>query len=800
MKSSRLTISSSLFALALAPALLHAINASEGKALSRMPMPQNGDYTLTFDSPISRAIPANLDGDGLTDWIVKYRQVLDGVDTLKMEARDHAGKFLWKFDTLLAKPRNSETKDTPALPWDLDGDGRDEVITMRYDLTPDPNIKGTIVTLDGKTGEVIDTTPVPWAGGSGNSLFTQGTTRTHFTIAYLDGYDRPPSFCAYLAPYVDGVCWAFDFVNGKIKRRWSYQHCSPLGTGSHGLAAFDINGDGRDEILMGGTVLDADGCKIFSWTDYKGYGHTDRISAGDIDPTRPGVELVFAFELGRGVAMTSAEGKIQWHDATYYHDHTSWVANVSDEYPGDEIFTAPKLLTDAEERAAARYYNAQGDRIALDYPYEFNRPLEWTGDEIYESWHSVVERMNAATGKSYQRIGAAGSPYWACDLGGGDDHGAEEIILVDGRTLHVLFNQQARPHPSRRDNLNYRRMAVSSFGSGSPNTDYKTVWNPPLARKYGPTAYATIAGQRDIGVRRQSQATNGERLFQGSRFVLFRGAAYTFHGDSSWDSNGDKIDSYHWNFGDGTVADDANPTKHFDKNGSFTVTLTIKAGGEVAREEIGMQVQDVVVDYVSHIPHHLVVRGFADGTKLYTDRDAVAEKVPAALRGMTLIQTNAQYEADRSSRLSAWISTKIPTESITFRASEDCFVYVAMDESFKEVEAKDSALQPGAVADLKPHAAGDTTSIKLWPEWLDEHEGWERTDLQVENSLNGRAHQLYRRAYWKGDVVRLGPNRYKFPEEGDAGRNMYFVLISNRANLAEFYQQIYRSQLHGRIR
>lgn len=743
-----------------------------------LPMPENGVYRIKFSEPIVSVVPCNLDGDTLTDWVAKSDST-QKQDIIRLEARNHAGDLLWKFNSGLDCHRMTHALHAPVTVWDFDGDGIDEVITLRLGTTDNPPIRAHIVMLDGKTGQERAMVPVPWAGGAGNSRYNHGTTRTYATVAYLDGADRAPSYVIHLGTYVDGCCWAYDIVDGQFRLRWSYQHAFHLGTGHHGLTAFDINEDGRDEILMGGTVLDADGCLVFSWSEKDGSGHTDFVIPGKFDPDKPGYQLLFGFEYGYGVALTSWDGKVYWHNREFYHAHSGWAAKINADIPGEQIRCRSKILSDtwlldgyppdidrSKERSEPwdGMFDAKGNIIdAGDWGHQ-TRPPQWDGSEVYTNWKEVERDLGMKL--DHDRL-------IACDLGGGANHGAEEVVGLRGDTMEVFFNRKAQPYPSRWGNQNYRKMAVSSIGSGySSKETYRVV--EPLRMTYPPTAYVTIEGQRNIGVRQQRNE-GGRREIQGQKYILFRDANHQFRGTTSWDSNGRTIDAFEWDWGDGTNSREADPVKRFETNGTYRVVLTIYAGRKVSREIIVVEVQDVVVDYIAHVPHVLQVRSFGSGSSLYTDNAGKALDVPTELENLTLIQTNHRVEKLRGEVLFSWDVTQLPFESVVFKVPIEMDVFVAMDEVAREKPALD-------LYDHYGHPSPRETQPNYWPEWL-LNDGWARTDLKVKNSLNNRDHVLYRQHFRPGKIVRIGPNRYQKSMIGDWDRNMYFVLLQEAPRL-----------------
>lgn len=785
--SSTLVGAGALASVTTSPASGESPRRLAARSNHHIPMPGSGLYSVSFSTRIDSAIPCNLTGNGLTDWVAKH-EFFRKDDIFKIEARDHHGKFLWEFDSGLDGHRMTHASHVPVTVWDFDSDGRDEVVTMMLGPTARPPMRAHLVALDGLTGKIKAMTPIPWAGGAGNSRFNHGTTRSYATVAYLDGPDRPPSYIFHLGTYIDGACWAFDIVDGQFQERWAYQHAFHLGTGHHGLTAFDINGDGRDEILMGGTVIDADGCQIFSWTEKANYGHVDFVIPGVIDPDKPGVQLLFGFEYGYGVALTSADGEVYWHNKEAYHAHSGWVAKVRPDLPGEQIRMRSKLFSETWHHGTPPdvpydtertepwngLLDARGNRIEIGEFQATRRPPDWNGDGLHVSWDKVIEELGIQ-GKSNSLVGV--------DLGGGDEHGAEEILRIFEDTAFVHFNRNARPEKSKWANTNYRRMAVSSLGSGYRNYDSYRVWNPQ-PKLLPPTAQIRIDGQRNIGIRRQ-KSVNAVREINGARFVLFRDENHRFVGDRSWDSRGRAIHAYEWDWDDGTRSHQANPLKRFDKCGVYQVSLTVRSGTRVARETITVEVQNEVVDYVARLPHSISIRDFQKGSRLYIDQDFQAKSVPPELVGMTLIQTHHDIEHLRGGLLFSWDVTDLATPYISFRVPIEMNVYVAMDEYMKDEPAF-------CLYEYYRHPTpdGEPREKTYWPQWL-ARDRWQPTDHIVINSRNNRPHRLYKKSFRPAEHVWLGPNRYMKTGVVDWDRNMYFVLIETapRKWINEFYER-----------
>ncbi|MGV0811720.1 PQQ-dependent sugar dehydrogenase [Mycolicibacterium boenickei] len=73
-----------------------------------------------------------------------------------------------------------------------------------------------------------------------------------------------------------------------------------------------------------------------------------------------------------------------------------------------------------------------------------------------------------------------------------------------------------------------------------------------------------------------------------------------FSSQGSGDPDPNTTLTYHWDFGDGTTSTQANPTKTYDTNGTYNVTLTVSDG-----EKTGQDTQSVTVG--STAPHDLTI-------------------------------------------------------------------------------------------------------------------------------------------------------------------------------------------------
>nr|WP_282916601.1 hypothetical protein [Saccharothrix syringae] len=146
--------------------------------------------------------------------------------------------------------------------------------------------------FNGLTGAAVSTvnydpprgTVSSWGDSYGNRVdrFLAGT-------AYLDG--ARPSLIMARGYYTRAVIAAWDFRNGQLTKRWTFDsnasgNSGYAGQGNHALSIADVDQDGRDEIVYGAAAIDDNGRGL--WTT--GLGHGDAAHVGDLDPSRPGLE------------------------------------------------------------------------------------------------------------------------------------------------------------------------------------------------------------------------------------------------------------------------------------------------------------------------------------------------------------------------------------------------------------------------------------------------------------------------------------------------------------------------------
>ena len=264
----------------------------------------------------------DVDGDGQYEIILKWEpsnahdNAHDGYtgptlfDCYKIRSQESEvrSELLWRIN--LGINIRSGAHYTPFIVYDLDGDGKAEMMVRTSDgtidgkgniigdATADYRHKGSdktgriltgkeyITVFNGLTGEAMDTKPyIPERGdpqGWGDNKANR-SDRMLAAVGYLDGKKASAIFCR--GYYTRSVLAAWDWDGRELKSRWTFDTNNPewasyAGQGNHNLRVADVDGDGCDEITYGSMAVDHDGRGLYN----TGMGHGDAIHLMAFDP------------------------------------------------------------------------------------------------------------------------------------------------------------------------------------------------------------------------------------------------------------------------------------------------------------------------------------------------------------------------------------------------------------------------------------------------------------------------------------------------------------------------------------
>ena len=317
--------------------------SEEGYLAVKLQKPEGGTtpdgqaYTYSAND----ASVADVDGDGEYEIILKWDpsnardNAHDGytgptlIDCYKIvNSKSVNSKLLWRID--MGINIRSGAHYVPFIAYDLDGDGRAELIVRTADGTRDGkgniigdgkadyrhrgpenseeprptqewakyNRKGRpmtgriltgpdyITVFNGMTGEAMDTKPyIPQRGNPSDwgDSYANRSDRMLAGVGYLDGKHASAIFCR--GYYTRTVIAAWDWDGKELKEHWTFDTNTPewasyAGQGNHNLRVADVDGDGCDEVTYGSMAVDHDGRGLYN----TGMGHGDAIHLMAFDP------------------------------------------------------------------------------------------------------------------------------------------------------------------------------------------------------------------------------------------------------------------------------------------------------------------------------------------------------------------------------------------------------------------------------------------------------------------------------------------------------------------------------------
>ncbi len=317
----------------------------------------------------------DLDGDGRLDCVIRLdngnvEMSQDPGVPVQLEAFTSYGRSLWRLSVSQHDHCFGNSNNVPFNVWDMDDDGKAEVITRLQIGDQD-----YIAILDGITGRVKSKTLWP----AMVSDFERSSTRIHLSIVVLDG--KRPAVVTQTGLYENEIIAAYD---ASLKKLWQYDSFAETnGSGGHKIEAADVDGDGKQEVFVGTMCLNPDG--TLRWSIYR--QHPDIVSAHDYLPNRPGLEVFYIVESSQhaGVYMVDANsGEILWkhnreEDPRWTHGHAGWSADISASSPGLEC--ASNRAGHGDRNWAL--YSSAGKLVVEPFPAGY-LPFEWDGDETRE--------------------------------------------------------------------------------------------------------------------------------------------------------------------------------------------------------------------------------------------------------------------------------------------------------------------------------------------------------------------------------------------------------------------------------
>ncbi len=408
---------------------------------------------------------ADLDGDGQLDIVLKWDPdnskdnsengitspvILDGY---KLD-----GTHMWRIN--LGYNIRAGEHYTQFMVYDLDGDGKAEVVCKTADGTTDA--KGKVIghknvvwrdengrilrgdeyltVFNGETGEIINTIKYEpgrgkieeWGDDYGNRC-----DRFLACVAYLDG--MTPSVIMCRGYYTRMYLVAYNFVDGKLKKLWTFDSNKAgyeyYGQGNHSIAVADVDFDGKDEIIYGSAVIDDDGKGLYS----TGLGHGNAQHTSDLIPDRPGLEIFSGHESDDaefGMEMRDARtGEILWGSFEGRSLNRMASADIDPDYSGAESWMSDKMMS--SDGTVIGTNNVDIRNFFIYWDGDFGRELQ-DGNNIYK-W-LPVSKLSQVIFTPYNYVSNGGTkayPGITCDMLG--DWREETIYFKTDSSAMAVF-------------------------------------------------------------------------------------------------------------------------------------------------------------------------------------------------------------------------------------------------------------------------------------------------------------------------------------------------------------------------
>jgi len=358
-----------------------------------------------------------VDGDGVYEIFLKW-DPSNAQDNSKagctgnvfLDAYKLDGTRLWRID--LGPNIRAGAHYTQFVVYDFDGDGKAEMAVKTAPGTKDGtgqflklgpaandtdstayrNSTGYILSgpeyltvFNGQTGAEMATVNFDQARGTVSSWgddYGNRVDRFLATAAYLDSTGLP-SFVMARGYYTRATLSAWNWRDGKLSQLWKFDSDKTpkdaaghpyTGQGSHSMTVANVDDDPGQEIMYGAATIDNTGAGLCS----TGFNHGDSIHAGDLVPSRPGLEFFMCNEDGAHPAYHLRDGKtcaiIQQGPVNGADTGRCVAEDVDAANPGAEMWSS----------STTGLFSASSNASLGAIPGSTNFLVYWDGDETRE--------------------------------------------------------------------------------------------------------------------------------------------------------------------------------------------------------------------------------------------------------------------------------------------------------------------------------------------------------------------------------------------------------------------------------
>jgi len=377
-------------------------------------------------------VAGDLDGDGRVDFLSARN---DRQAITAMSAYGPDGRVLWRWGKAGAG-KAAINYDVPAQIYDTDGDGRNEVVY---------SIEGYLVVAEGATGREIRRFALP-----------EGL-RVADCIVFADLTGGGRARDVIIKDRYHHI-WAFDRnmrLLWKVHDPGGYRTC-------HHPELIDIDGDGRDEVMAGYTLLDDDGRELWTLKSEKtdlARGHLDCCRVVRSGKRPEDFRLVLTCCSANDVVLVDGKGRTIW-EITGHHFESADVGEVRPDVPGREI------VVDVDHRPYGEsptwIISEDGRRLGIVMTnYSRHHDLvDWNGDGVDEivlgharsicDGHGRRVATLAPAGLEGLNRRAEGDPEPFVFVGDVTGDGREDVVLHTAERIEIYANPAVGTPPKRR--------------------------------------------------------------------------------------------------------------------------------------------------------------------------------------------------------------------------------------------------------------------------------------------------------------------------------------------------------------
>jgi rhamnogalacturonan endolyase len=373
----------------------------------------------------------DLNGDGQRDVLlgqVRHHGPKDRNSELScLTAMTFDGERLWQIGE--ADPWNNHlTNDVAFQIHDIDGDGKNEVV---YCMNME------IVVADGATGEAKYKAPTPSTPENTKAPYNKFPRILGDSIYFCDLRGTGRDADIIIKDRYQSL-WALD---DRLDLMWHAQ-CN---TG-HYPYAYDVDGDGKDELMMGYTLFGHDGQKLWSLDDHI-KDHADGVAIVAFTPGAAPRLLCAASD--EGLFFTDMQGNILKHHQVG-HVQNPAIADFRPDLPGLEAVS----INFWGNQGIVHFYDAHGDIYHDFEPVQHGSmclPINWTGSpgEFWVLSPNVDDGgMFDGWGRRVVRFPADGHPDMCVAVLDITGDCRDEVVVWDPSEMWV-YTQDDNPKPGR---------------------------------------------------------------------------------------------------------------------------------------------------------------------------------------------------------------------------------------------------------------------------------------------------------------------------------------------------------------